>query len=117
MIDRYVCLLKGWKITDREHIEEVKNVLEEVGYYDNVDNGLEDFIVDDTMCGNYIYFGTKALYQNANEDWSGVEVNTNLFNNGWDKFKKWVNTHRDVWQKLEPFCVEWPRTYLFMHTF
>ena len=59
-LDNYTKVIYGWKITNDKKIHKIESELEEVCenvYHDDMYNIVDDFIIQDTMCGEYFYFG------------------------------------------------------------
>jgi len=85
-LDNYTKIVYGWKVEDEER-ENLQNELEvwDEDYWDKV----QDVIVDDTMCGDYMYFGAIIASYDAVYDPEEVIVNDDLIKSQlkeWDKF-------------------------------
>lgn len=58
-LDNYTRVLYGWKVTGNKvhHIEqEIEKICEEE-YHDDMYNIIDNCYIQDTMCGEYFYFG------------------------------------------------------------
>lgn len=87
-LDNFTKIVYGWKFEGQE-MENLQNDLEE--YDDEYYDKLQEFIVDDTMCGNYLYVGPVLESYDAVWDPKEVIINEELKNNGinnWETFNK-----------------------------
>lgn len=58
-LDNYTRVIYGWKVDEKKvnHIiEEIETVCDEE-YHDDMYNIIDDCYIEDTMCGEYFYFG------------------------------------------------------------
>lgn len=58
-LDNYTRVIYGWKVTGKKIDkiqEELETVCEEV-YHNDLYNIVDGYIIEDTMCGEYFYFG------------------------------------------------------------
>jgi hypothetical protein len=58
-LDNYTRVIYGWKVTGKKiHKiqEELETVCEEI-YHNDLYNIVDGYIIEDTMCGEYFYFG------------------------------------------------------------
>lgn len=58
-LDNYTRVIYGWKVTGKKIDkiqEELETVCEEI-YHNDLYNIVDGYIIEDTMCGEYFYFG------------------------------------------------------------
>lgn len=82
-LDYRTVVIKGWKVADRDKVTALISELEswDEDYYDHMDG----LMVEDTMCGNYFYFGALLVYQDAVEGEESI-ITDRLIK---EKTKKW----------------------------
>ena len=92
-LDNYTRSIYGWKIEGRENVHKFQTKLEKINenYYDDYC----DFLVEDTMCGEYIYFGADLVYYCADEG-GEVIVNNQLIKEATDKYHNFLKEHPEL---------------------
>ena len=111
MIDSYTTIVFGWKFTGDKK-DKFEELIEELGYYDDNYAIFEDVFVDDTMCGEYCYFGPIVFHEDNNEDWHSSFDKID-FDRHMKNFTKWKNDNSEIWKKIEPFCKSESHIYIF----
>ena len=92
-LDNYTRVVYGWKIEGSKNVEKFEKGLEKINenYYDDY----FDFFVEDTMCGDYIFFGAHLV--NYDVDEGGEEViNTKLINEATDEYHKFLKDYPEL---------------------
>ena len=116
MIDKHICLVKGWKFDSHDDLSdknlvEMSNILLDMGMHSDLDR----FIVTDTMFSNYLYFGAVAIDENISwGDWTDTVLVDESVGAAWKEFEQWKSDNPEKWSKLQPHCSDEPETYLFM---
>ena len=92
-LDNYTKVIHGWKIKGRKKVKEFENELEKINenYYDDYC----DFFIDDTMSGEYIYFGAKLANYNADEG-GEVIINNELINKATSEYHSFLEEHPEL---------------------
>jgi len=92
-LDNYTRSIFGWKIEGRNKVEKFQKAIEEINenYYDDY----FDFLVEDTMCGEYIYFGADLVNYDANEE-EEVIVNDELIKTATDDYHNFLKEHPEL---------------------
>lgn len=112
MIDNYTTVIYGWKITGRNNVHKFINELEcwDDEYYDKVDN----IIVEDTMCGEYIYFGAIISHYDANEG-GEVIINNKNIKIATDKWNNFIKENPEFNKIIESYKKGEPQLYVFQN--
>ena len=97
-LDNYTRSIYGWKIEGRNKVEKFEKALEKVNenYYDDYC----DFFVDDTMCGEYIYFGADLVNYDA-DDGEEVILDSELVTNATKEYHDFLKEHPELDEFLQ----------------
>ena len=92
-LDIYTKVVYGWKIEGHKKIKKFENELEKINenYYDDYC----DFFIDDTMCGEYIYFGVKLASYNSDER-AEVIINNKLIKKATNEYHNFLKEHPEL---------------------
>lgn len=92
-LDNYTRSIYGWKIEGRDKVTKFENALEKVNenYYDDYC----DFLVEDAMCGEYIYFGAHLVNYDADEG-GEVILNQQAIKEATDKYHNFLKEHPEL---------------------
>ena len=113
-------LLYGYKFIKKKEIkiidEHYEELIEEKPYSDMFNNDDSDqILVEDTMCGNYVYIGLKLASVDEDEDDACVNISENDIQNLKNRLEKcmksWPNYLIDMVKNYEPSL------YMFMHAY
>lgn len=109
MIDNNTVVLYGWKVTD-DNIEKLQNELEtwDEDYFDKI----QDIIVEDTMCGNYIYFGAILASYDADEG-EEVIIDSKLIKKATDVYNKKIKNEPELDKILKKYAKKQAKLYVF----
>ncbi len=111
-------LLYGYKFTKKKEIkiidEHCEELMEEKPYSEMFNNDDSDqILVEDCMCGNYVYIGLKLASIDEDEDDACVNISGNdiqdLKNKLYDHMKSWPDYLINMVKNYEPSL------YLFVH--
>ena len=97
-LDNYTRTVYGWKIEGNKNVRNFEKELEKINenYYDDYC----DFFVNDTMCGEYIYFGAKLARYYADEG-GEVVINNELIKKKIDEYHNFLKDHSELDQFLQ----------------
>lgn len=95
-LDNYTRVVYGWKVEGRKKVEKFEKELEKVN--ENYWDDYFDFLVTDSMCGDYIYFGARLVNEDA-EDGEEVIINSKLIKEKTDEYHDFLKEH----PKLDEF--------------
>lgn len=92
-LDNYTRSIFGWKIEGRENVHKFASKLEKINknYYDEYYN----FLVEDTMCGEYIYFGADLVNYDANEE-NEIILDDELIKKATDDYYNFLKEHPEL---------------------
>ena len=111
-LDNRTVAMYGWKVEGRDNVDKFQKDLED--WKKDYWNDIENFIIEDTMSWEYIYFGLELVYYNADE--GGSEVITKKLIH--DKFKYW-NAYMEGNPALNEIFNKYkngePQLYIFNH--
>lgn len=110
-VDNMTKIVYGWKVEGYEQVETLKEKLEAINedYYDF------DFFIEDTMCGNYFYFG--AILGSYDAVWSPDEViiNDALSKRETNRYNRFIKDNPEIAKVLDEFKTGEPQLYVFQH--
>lgn len=115
MVENHTVLLLGWKVQGEDKVREFKKRLDEVDlhWYDKFSG---EWFVNDTMMGNYLYFGVILADYDSERDMVGERLITPEYmehqSNGYRKF---LNDNPAIAGVLDMYGPESPKLYLFQH--
>jgi len=97
-VDNFTRAIYGWKVEGSDKVKKFEKALEKVNsnYYDDYC----DFFADDTMCGNYIYFGANLVYYDADEGGEAI-INNELIKEATDEYHKFLDEHPELKEFLK----------------
>ena len=109
MIDNNTVVIFGWKVTDN-NIEKLQNELEawDEDYFDKI----QDILIEDTMCGNYIYFGAILAQYDAGEG-GEVIIDSKLIKKATDTYNKKIKNYPEVDKILSKYAKKKAKLYVF----
>lgn len=92
-LDNYTRSIYGWKIEGRENVHKFNTKLEKVNenYYDDY----YDFLVEDTMCCEYIYFGVHLVNYDADEG-GEVILTQQAIKKATDEYHNFLKEHPEL---------------------
>jgi len=116
-LDNYTKVVYGWKITGKS----VKNITEDLEdvcndeYDSDTYDILENFTTEDTMCGEYFYFGSVLICYDAKE--GGCEIlDDNLIKKKQKDWEEMLNKYPKIKEVFEYYKKDKkPQIYVFQH--
>ena len=117
MLDNDTNVIYGWKLTGdkvNEIQEKLETVCDEV-YHKDMCDILDGFIIEDTMCGNYFYFGALLVSYDANEDEEGEIIDTKLVNKVTKKYNDMLKKYPEISKIFEKYNKKEPKLYVMQH--
>ena len=111
-LDRRTVVLYGWKVSGNKKVSKLTRKLEEwdEDYYDKLDS----LYVEDTMCGNYLYFGTILVYYDSDELYSEI-ITKKLINDSTKKWNDFIKENPEVDNIFKEYKKGDPQLYVFSH--
>ena len=109
MTESYTYAIQGWKINNSNKEREISNELHDVAesvYNKDVYDILDEFIIDDLMSGQYLYFG--AVLGRLDNKWGDkidFTVSTKLLAEKVSKFNKMCKDYPEI-KKIFDFAIE-----------
>jgi len=97
-LDNYTRVVYGWKVEGSKKVEKFEKELEKVNedYWDDYC----DFLVTDSMCGEYIYFGAHLVNEDV-EDSEEVIINSKLIKEKTDEYHGFLKEHPELDEFLQ----------------
>lgn len=92
-LDNYTRSIFGWKIEGRENVHKFQTKLEKENKNDYDDYC--DFLVEDTMCGEYIYFGAHLVKYDADEGGEFI-LNQQVIKEATDEYYNFLKEHPEL---------------------
>ena len=116
-LDNSTRVVYGWKIEGSNNVSKFEKALEKVNenYYDDYC----DFLIEDTMCGEYIFFGASLVNYDANG--GGEEIlNNQLIKESTDEYHDFLKEHPELDKFLQKqigklTTSKEPQLYVFQH--
>ena len=110
MIDNYTYAIQGWKILNSKKVSEISDelwdVVESVYDKDDIYDVLDGFIIDDTMGGQYLYFGAILDHiNNKYEDKLDFVISSKLLIEKISEFDKMCKDYPEI-KKIFDFAIE-----------
>ena len=111
-LDNFTTIVYGWKV-EKEEVENLKHELEvwSEDYYDQVQN----VIVEDAMCDNYIYFGAIIDSYAAAYDPKEVTINDDLLKSKMKEWNKFINDNPEFANIISKYQCGNPQLYVFQY--
>jgi len=113
MIDNYTIVIYGWKIEGSDEVRKVGKKLEKVD--EEYWYTFQDIIVDDTMCGNYLYFGAILVNYDAGDDPESVVINSELITEATSKYNKIIEENPELKKVLKKYTKTPAQLFVFQH--
>lgn len=97
-LDNFTRSVYGWKIEGRENVQKFENELENINknYWDDYIN----FLIIDSMCGDYVYFGVDLVKYDADEG-NEVIVNQQLIKEATNDYYNFLKEHPELDECLQ----------------
>ena len=113
MIDNHTIVIYGWKIEGSDEVRKIGKKLEKVDeeYWDKFQN----IMVDDTMCGNYLYFGAILVNYDAGDDPEPVVINSELITEATSEYNKIIEEHPELKKVLKKYTKTPAQLCVFQH--
>lgn len=92
-LDNYTRSIYGWKIEGRNKVEKFENELEKIN--ENYWDDYIDFLVSDSMCGEYIFFGASLVNYDADEGGEEI-INKQLIKEATDEYHDFLKEHPEL---------------------
>lgn len=113
MIDNYTIVIYGWKIEGNDEVRKIGKKLEKVD--DEYWYTFQDIMVDDTMCGNYLYFGAILVNYDAGDDPEPVVINSELIAEATSKYNKIIEENTELNKVLKKYTKTPAQLFVFQH--
>ena len=113
MIDNNTVVIYGWKIEGSDEVRKIGKKLEKVDeeYWDKFQN----IIIEDTMCGNYLYFGAILVNYDAGDDPDPVVINSELIDKATSEYNKTIEDNPELKKVLKKYTKTPAQLFVFQH--
>ena len=113
MLDNHTIVIYGWKIEGSDEVRKINRKLEKVDeeYWDKFQN----IIIDDTMCGNYLYFGAILVNYDAGGDPDPVVINSELIAEATSEYNKIIEENPELKKVLKKYTKTPAQLFVFQH--
>ena len=113
MIDNHTIVIYGWKIEGNDEVRKIGKKLENVDeeYWDKFQN----IMIEDTMCGNYLYFGAILVNYDANDDPDPVAINSELITEATSDYNKTLEDNPELKKVLKKYTKTPAQLFVFQH--
>lgn len=97
-LDNYTRVIYGWKVEGNENYKKFTKGLEKINenYYDDYC----DFLVEDSMCGEYIFFGADLVNYDADEG-GEVILNQQVIKEATDEYHDFLKENPELDKYLQ----------------
>ena len=111
-LDKRTVVMYGWKAEGRDETKKLCRALErwDAEYYDKLDG----LFVEDTMCGEYIYFGAQLVYYDSDEDHE-VIITQEIIEESTKRWNDFIKENPKLDKILKRFKNGDPQLYVFSH--
>jgi hypothetical protein len=116
MLDYRCIAIYGWKISGTKNVTNFIHELEDIdeNYFDST--FYQSLMIEDTMSGNYVYFGARLVYFDPTEDDNEVIINDELINKVTSKWNKFLEENPDYKKVINKWIGDdKPQLYVFNH--
>lgn len=113
MIDNHTIVIYGWKIEDIDEIHKIRKKLEKIDedYWDKFQN----IMIDDTMCGDYLYFGAILVNYDAGDDPDPVVINSELIDKATSEYNKIIEENSELKKVFKKYTKTPAQLFVFQH--
>ena len=113
MIDNHTIVIYGWKIEGSDEVRKISKKLEKVDedFWDK----FQDIMIDDTMCGDYLYFGAILVNYNAGEESDPIVINSELITEATSEYNKTVEENPELKKVLKKYTKTPAQLFVFQH--
>jgi len=113
MLDNHTIVIYGWKIEGSDEVRKIGRKLEKVDdeYWDKFQN----IMIDDTMCGDYLYFGAILVNYDATDDPDPVIINSELITKATLEYNKVLNENFELKKVLKKYTKTPAQLFVFQH--
>ena len=101
-LDNYTRIFYGWKVTNKQ-VDKIQTEIEDICenvYHNDMYNIIDECYIDDTMCGEYFYFGALLgsidVYDAENGGNDEIIVNDKLINKAISKYNKMIKEYPEI---------------------
>ena len=101
-LDNYTRIFYGWKVTGKQ-VDKIQTEIEDICenvYHNDMYNIIDECYIDDTMCGEYFYFGALLgsidVYDAENGGNDEIIVNDKLINKAISKYNKMIREYPEI---------------------
>ena len=111
-LDKRTIVMYGWKVEGQNETKKLWRALErwDDEYYDKLDG----LLIEDGMCGEYIYFGAQLVYFDPDEE-HGEIINQELIEKSTKRWNDFINANPKLDKILKKFKNGDPQLYVFSH--
>lgn len=112
-LDYRTIAIYGWKVKGNKNVRNLIDELEEWNedYFDETD----DIMIEDTMCGDYIYFGAILAYFDPTEDNQEVIINDDLIAKKTKKWNKYIKDNPKFLEIINKYKSGDAQLFVFSH--
>jgi len=113
MIDNHTIVIYGWQIEGSDEVRKVDKKLEKADedYWDKFQN----ILIEDTMCGNYLYFGAILVDYDSDYDHDPVIINSELIESKTAEYNKMLEENPNIKKVLKKYTKTPAQLFVFQH--
>ena len=113
MIDNHTIVIYGWKIEGSNEVRKIGRKLAKIDeeYWDKFQN----IMIDDTMCGDYLYFGAILVNYDATDDPDPVVINSELITKATSEYNKVLDENFGLKKVLKKYTKTPAQLFVFQH--
>lgn len=113
MIDNHTIVIYGWKIEGSDEVRKISRKLEKIDeeYWDKFQN----IIIEDTMSGDYLYFGAILVNYDAGEDHDPVIINSELIDKATSEYNKTIEENFELKKAFKKYTKTSAQLFVFQH--
>lgn len=112
-LDYRTIAIYGWKVDGEDKVSDFIDSLEEWNneYYEDC----QEVMVEDGMCGKYVYFGAILAYFDPMDDEQEVIINDKLIDEKTKKWNKYIKDNPGFLEVINKYKNGEPQLIVFNH--
>ena len=113
MIDNHTIVIYGWQIEGPDEVKKLDKKLSKIDeeFWDKFQN----IIIEDTMCGNYLYFGAILANYDSQSDPDPVCVNSELIDKATSEYNRTLEENPELKKVLKKYTKTPAQLFVFQN--
>ena len=121
MIDSFTKVIYGWKVDDKKEVrhlsKELDTICEDV-YNKDMYSIPDNFVIEDVMCGNYLYFGSILASWDNDSDNKSAAIDNELIAKEYGQYALLLEQYPQIAKVLKKYSKKQPpQLYVMLHKY